>query len=82
MVSVDASVRNRVLPGAGVGIAIIPRFDRVELADGAGADQVLDLVVKNRAGKLAADLKDGVRLLLDGNYGGPLLDPRTIGFSQ
>ena len=44
------------------------------LPSDARLDQLLDLVVEDRAGVLAADLEDGLRLLLGGDDGGPFLD--------
>ena len=46
----------------------------MHLADGARCDQLLDLVVEDRAGELAADLEDGLGFLLRGDDGRPFLD--------
>ena len=66
--------RDRVLPGADIRVAVVPRLDGVHLAERARADQLLDLVVENRAGVLAADLEDGLGLLLRGDDGRPFVD--------
>src|ERR1700738_1170013 len=53
--------RNGVVPGAEGGVPIPIGTDHVELADGAGGEQLFCLGVDDGADTLAADLKDAVR---------------------
>ena len=52
--------RNGVVPGADGGVAVPAGGDHVELADGAGGEELLGLGVDDGADALAADLKDAV----------------------
>ena len=60
--------RDRVLPRADCGIPVEPRFHHVQLADGAGFQQLLGFLIHQRTHVLAAHLKHLAAALLGGDH--------------
>src|SRR5208337_3209314 len=66
--------RDCILPGPDRRVPIVSGFDRIDRADGAGLDQLADLLVDQGAGVLAANLENRPGFLLRGDHLGSLGD--------
>ena len=66
--------RDRILPRAHRGVAVDPRFDEIQFAGRAGAEQLPRLRVDDRAGVLAADLENPAGLPRRLDDAGPFVE--------